>query len=250
MIISHKHKYLFVELPRTGSSAISKELCTNYDGVQILYKHAAYNDFLKSATAQEKRYFVFSCLRNPLDDAVSLYFKYKTDHRKKFSRMKSGRIITYSSRRRFNFIQNTNADFPTYFMKFYKIPYNNWSSLSHKKFDYVIRFENLQDDFAKVLRSIGIEQKRPLLSVNKTKGRERDFLSYYTPETIARAKWVFGPFMKEWGYEFPPEWGDESVPWSSQMAFHSCNIFRSLYWKYLRLPVHRLCYFKPRGPDS
>ena len=249
MIISHKYKYLFVELPRTGSSAISRELCANYDGVQILYKHAAYNDFLKSATAREKTYFAFSCIRNPLDDAVSLYFKYKTDHKKQFSRMKAG-ILTYSSRKRFYFVRNTNADFPTYFIKFYKIPYNNWSSLSHREFDYVIRFDNLQDDFAKTLELIGIEQIRPLPSINKTNGRERDFLSYYTPEAIARAKRVFGPFMKEWGYEFPPAWGDDSVPWSSQAAFRFFDIFRNLYWRYLRLPVHRLCYFEPRGSES
>ena len=250
MIISHKYKYLFVELPRTGSSAISRELRANYDGVQILYKHAAYNDFLKSATAQEKTYFTFSCIRSPLDDAVSLYFKYKTDHRKQFSRMKAGRIITYSSRKRFNFVQNTNADFPTYFMKFYKVPYNHWSSLSHREFDYVIRFENLQAGFAEALKLIGIEQIRPLPSVNTTNGRARDFLSYYTPETFARAKWVFGPYMREWEYELPAAWGNDSIPWSSQAAFRLLNIFRNVYWRYLRLPVHRLCYFEPRGSES
>jgi hypothetical protein len=40
------------------------------------------------------------------------------------------------------------------------------------------------DDFAEVLKLIGIEPKRPLPVVNKTVGRERDFVSYYTPETI------------------------------------------------------------------
>ena len=34
MIISHKYKYLFVELPRTGSTAISNELCEYYELLQ------------------------------------------------------------------------------------------------------------------------------------------------------------------------------------------------------------------------
>ncbi len=57
MIISHKHKYLFVELPRTGSTAIYEELCQHYDGTQILFRHATYDDFLKVASEEEKKYF-------------------------------------------------------------------------------------------------------------------------------------------------------------------------------------------------
>ena len=82
MIISHIHRYLFVELPRTGSSAVSKELILNYDAENILRKHATYRDFLKQASKQEKEYFVFSSIRNPMDKILSLYFKYKTDHRR------------------------------------------------------------------------------------------------------------------------------------------------------------------------
>ena len=40
MIISHKHKYVFVELPQTASSAIAKELKANYDGHEILFKQS------------------------------------------------------------------------------------------------------------------------------------------------------------------------------------------------------------------
>ena len=32
MIISHKHKYIFIGLPFSGSSAISKELIEEYEG--------------------------------------------------------------------------------------------------------------------------------------------------------------------------------------------------------------------------
>ncbi len=239
MIISHKHKYLFVELPFTASTAISKELCKNYDGSPILHKHATYYDFLKVATAQEKTYFVFSGIRNPLDETVSRYFKFKSDHNAKFSNpekwRKGSNFINYVvGMRSYNFIKNADADFSAFFRKFYKIPYNNWSNLSHKKFDFIIRFEHLQEDFADVLKLQGIEQIKPLPASNRTGGKKKDFSLYYTPEDIGRAKRVFGPFMKNWGYNFPQGWGDNTVPWLSQMEFHFFNIFRDFYWKYLR----------------
>lgn len=238
MIISDTYKYVFVELPRTGSTAISRELRANYDGKPILTKHATYYDFLKIAGEQQKRYFVFAGIRNPLDDVVSLYFKYKTDHRSQFTdpvKVRRKRTsIYYLDNLAFRFVREKDADFPTFFKTFYRIPYNNWSQLSHKQFDFIIRFEHIQDDFARALERIGIQPKRPLPSVNQTGGKQRDFWSYYTPETIPHAKRIFGPFMKKWGYEFPQEWGATDVAWWNQMEFEFFNLFRNVYWKHLK----------------
>lgn len=238
MVISHTHRYLFVELPRTGSTAISRELRQHYDGKQILQKHATYQDFLKVASAEEKHYFVFAGIRNPLDDAVSLYFKYKNDHRNQYTdpvkRKRKDRLVNYVDLLTYNYIRQTDAGFVAYFKRFYKVPYNNWSELSHKHFNYIIRFERLQEDFARVLELIGIEPKRPLPVINQTTGKQRNYLAYYTPEIIPRAKRVFGPFMKEWGYEFPPEWGATEVPWWNQAEFEFFNMFRKVYWRHVK----------------
>jgi len=56
-----------------------------YEGQPILYKHATYPEFLRVATDDEKTYFAFSTIRNPLDQAVSRFFKLKTDHKGQFS---------------------------------------------------------------------------------------------------------------------------------------------------------------------
>ena len=247
MIISHKYKYLFVELPLTASTAVSKELRENYDGESILYKHATYHEFLKIASPEEKQYFVFSGMRNPLDQAVSHYFKFLTDYKDQFSdNQKFQRrgihklAYDFSHMNRYRFIQDSEADFSTFFLKFYKAPYNNWSSLAHDKFDFILRFENLAGDFAKLLEVMRIEPKRPLPSKNRTAAREQDFLSYYdTPELINRAKWVFGPYMKKWGYAFPEAWGDSSISPLQQLEFQFLDIFRNLYWRYIRRPFYR-----------
>jgi hypothetical protein len=241
MIISHTYKYLFVELPRTGTTAISRELCQNYDGIRILRKHSTYHDFLKVATPDEKEYFVFSCIRNPLDDAVSRYFKLKNDHGSRYTdpvklkkRKSIGeRVETFI----FNSMQRTNADFQSFFMKYYIFPYNNWASMGRAHYDYVIHFEHIQDDFCTALELIGIEPVRPLPIRNATSARKRQFTDYYTPAAIRRAKRVFGPFMKQWGYDFPVEWGNGPIPWWDQLEFDFFNLFRLFFWKYLRYRI-------------
>ena len=100
MIISSKHKYVFVELPRTGCTAVGKELISQYDGERILSKHGTNQDFLRIASDDEKRYFMFSGVRNPLDDAVSYCFKLKTDHHNRFT----------DSTRRFYRVGNRGAE--------------------------------------------------------------------------------------------------------------------------------------------
>lgn len=238
MIISHKHKYVFVEFPRTGTTSVSRELCQQYAGIRILRKHSTYQEFLKVASPEEKDYFVFTCIRNPLDDAVSHFFKLKTDHRERYTHPEKARNTKRLAERMdaylYGRIHRHNMDFPTFFRKFYVIPYNNWSSMAIKRYNYVMRFENLQVDFTNALKRIGIEPVRPLPYRNVTTERKREFWTYYTPEIIPRARRIFGPFMKQWGYEFPEAWGDQSISWWNQVEFDFFTFWRRLYWGTLR----------------
>jgi LPS sulfotransferase NodH len=239
MIISHRHRYLFVELPRTGSTAIRRELRDLYDGEAILHKHATYDEFARVATEDERKYFVFSGVRNPLDDAVSQYFKVKTDHNSRMSdpsrAPKSKPILNrIVDRHIFGYLRRTDADFADYFMRYHVLPYDRWSSLSHDRFDFVIRFEHLADDFDEALRRIGIAPKRRLPQVNPTAARSRDWRDYYPPHTRARARRVFGPYMERWGYEFPAEWGVGGLRRSDRIGYAVFSAVAGVYWRYLR----------------
>lgn len=167
---------------------------------------------------------------------LSVFISFKTNHNGVYTNpekwKRNGGYVTDYDLGRFTFIESTNADFPTNSEKYYRfLPYDNWTGLAHRKFDFVIRFENLQDDFAKVLKFLDIEQKRPLPVTNKTGGRGDDFWSYYTPESWDQARKVFAPYLRKWGYDFPPEWGDSSVPWSSQALLHVLGLLRRrLQW--------------------
>lgn len=236
MIISHKYKYLFVELPHTASTAISKELRDLYDGEAILRKHSRYHDFLRQATPAEKSYFVFSGLRNPLDTIVTGYLKYKHNAGNFYTDPKNwqrnGGFVSETALKTYRTIQQEDLSFEDYFRQV-RWPYDNWSNLAHRSFDAIIRFENLQDDFAAVLKQLGIEQVRPLPVVNATTNKSKDFWSYYTPAIRGHAIFVGGPFCERWGYAFPAEWGDVRIPWQAWAIFFALGLVRKFRWRYV-----------------
>jgi len=236
MVISHKYKYLFIALPHTASTAIRNELCEFYEGQKIIKKHSFYHTFLKSTRDRIKTYFTFSCIRNPADVIVTEYFKLKNNHGQFYTNSafwkRNGGFVSNRALKRYRFIQQTQADFPTFFKRFHKHPYVNWSNLSHKSFDFIIRFEKLQPDFTRTLSLLNIKQKRPLPTINPTIQKSKDFWSYYAPEIRPLARHVVGPLMKRWDYEFPPEWGFDSVLKRSRFEFQVVNLIKKTKWRY------------------
>jgi hypothetical protein len=241
MIVSQKHRYVFVELPLTGSSAISAELRANYDGVEVLHKHSRYHEFLAHCTPEQRKYFVFSGIRNPLDTMVSKYVKFREDHRGDMTNpallAENGGWVSKEQVERFEFIRQEKADFPAYFRRFHRHPYDNWSRLHHRQFDHIIRFENVTQGFEAALKAIGLSAVRALPVKNKT-DKKADFLSYYTPEIYAHAAAILGPFMRDWGYELPREW-NVSVPLSASLKYAVSAPIRRLMMRLANPPLGR-----------
>lgn len=242
MVISHKHRYLFIALPRTGSNAISRELVEQYDGEKILNHHALYRDFERQATEDEKKYRVIIGIRNPIDSVISSYFKYRTGHHEIYENPRVHRVgrmrkyVRYiNDNRKYRWVKKHNPSFDQYFLRYYHLPYADWSMLDKERFDFVIRFEFIQEDFSRTLEGLGIKQVRPLPVVNKTAtSGERDPANLFTSAaSIRRARRVFGPFMKLWGYDFPSAWGTgEST--SGRLLFPPVTGVYKFYWKRLR----------------
>lgn len=235
MVISDKHKYLFIELFFTGSTAISYELCHLYDGKKIINKHSRYHEFLEIATEEQKKYFVFSGIRNPMDTIVSFYMKFVTNHDGQYTNSKyyreNGGPITKKNLRLYHKIKDLS--FEEYFLRYHKIPYDNWTNTAHKKFDYLIRFEDMQNGFDEVLKKLNIGKVRDIPRKNKT-AEKKSFLDYYTPAIRKRAIFVFGPYMKKWGYAFPPEWNAKEPSLWSRFLFFTVGILKKYYWSHTK----------------
>ena len=209
MIINHQHRFCFFSIPRTASTAISQLLIEKYGSESVLKRHTTFREFMTQASSDEKQYFKFTAIRHPMDSIVSAYFKKKSDHRGRFSRgsFKKGRPLSPQQKKEYQFIVSTNATFPQYFLKFYTKPYHRPNhEETVRNMDSVIRFENLNDNFKKVTDQLNLSF-HPIPNVNATSERDTDFLKFYTPEIIPLAKKVFTPIMKDWGYDFPEEWG-------------------------------------------
>ena len=235
MVISHKYKYLFIEIPETASWAIRKELCQNYDGEPILHKHASYIEYCRTAPGYYLDYFVFATVRNPLDCLVSRYIKLKFP--KEFSlanELIEGLIADYSDFKKRQDVHKNNLNFVQYFQKYHKQPISEMIDYSADRIDYVIRYENLQDDFSEVLNILKIDQVGVIPILNKSKGKYKPYLDYYEPEIIGQAKHVCGPFMKKWGYDFPNDWGGFGITFFDEIQYVLLNYLKKIYMTNIR----------------
>lgn len=236
MVISHRYRYLFVENPLTASWAIRNELLKYYDGEPIRHKHATIQEFLGSATRGEKNYFSFATVRNPLDVLVSRYFKLKTNHKGAFTDPQAveSLLVDYSDRRKYEDLHQLGMSFEEAFRRYWKFPYSDQIELSSNHLDFVIRFERLQQDFSEIMRRLGLRQVRSIPVVNKTREKKEQWESYYTSATIPIAKKACGPFMREWGYEFPEAWGPYRNARLSSIEYFLFSKFRGLYQRRVR----------------
>lgn len=234
MIISHKHQYVFVGLPLAASTAISKELCEQYEGKPILAKHSIYQDFLKIATEQEKNYKVIACSRNPMDVSVSYYTKMINDTNGNFSNekllRKNGGHLKMRDYKLSKYLIENNSSYTDFLERYYQIPFDNWLSITAPHCDFIIRFEHLQADFEKALKHCGISPKRPLPSVNKT-AKKKSFEDFYNKENRTLSLSIFGPYMLKHKMDFPKTWRGLKISWYSQFLFHVAGYARAFYWK-------------------
>lgn len=249
MVVSHENRFVFVEVPHTASHSISPELCAHYGGETIIRKHANLTQFMRQASPDERKYFKFATVRNPLDAAVTDFFKLKGNHKGQYSNpdayIENGGHVTAEHRKRFRFIQDNDAEFPEFFRRFHNKIYNNWFLVGHTQFDFVIRFENLQADYAEALKRIGVEMVQPLPHINPTRLKKRPYIEFYTPEIREQVVRCYGPFMQKWGYAFPSDWDVPAIPLASRVRFAMLDGAVGAAARFLRLDpddarVHRI----------
>lgn len=238
MIISHKYSFLFIGLPFSASSAISKELYLKYYGESLLRKHSLYHEFRKDASNEELKYFIFAVLRNPMEIAVTVYEKMKANAKGNFTNTdlftENGGHISKKHREEFNFINDNQATFQQYFKRFFSKPYDNLASLTVHNCDYIIRYENIENDYLEALKKAGVVNPRPLPIANKTEGKNKDIASYYTDDIKEKAIFVFGPFLEKYNYSFPQSWGKVRKSIKSKIYFIGLGFARRINQIYFK----------------
>ena len=169
-------------------------------------------EFLRIASEEEKKYFLFSTVRNPLDEVVSRDYRLKHDHKSAFSDPEAVRkdFADYSDLRKYEFVRANDASFASFFQRFHRWPFGGWIDVSRPHLHFVMRFEDLDEDFSRVLKLLNIPQIRPLPTTNAS-NRPREWEDLYSGDIEDQARRVFGPFVRRWDYEFPSHWGKSKI---------------------------------------
>lgn len=125
-------------------------------------------------------YFKFAFDRNPWDREVSWYY-YKTK-----SKNPRPSFADFMRKRRSAFVDN----------------YQLYTIDGTPAVDFLGRYENLREDLAKAMQTIGCAEDVELPQVNVSPTRDRDYRSYYTPELRERVAEWYAPEIQLLGYEF------------------------------------------------
>ena len=202
-MISLQHKFLYVHIPKTAGNAVQnilrdysedKIVCLTplQDGVERfevrndqfkIEKHSTLEDYRRElGEAQLAQLFKFCCVRNPWERAISFFF---SPHRGP--------------------VEWNRAEFMKLVPKI--MPASGFVTLKNSKpktspfenVDYVIRFENLNEDFREVCSRLGIPtQELPV----RNKSTRRHFSEYYDPELVDVVYRHFRDDVDHFGYKF------------------------------------------------
>ena len=219
-MISHKHKFIFVEFSKTGTTSIEGALenyCetkTNYNCDSLYWKHAQPKTikelFEKENKKDEwKHYFKFTFTRNPFDRVVSLWNYvhktleiYKEDCEKKgpdyipehIKWIEHCQMIT-SECKTFNEYIKLSSDWPVGDDSSFNFAFDK----DEKFVDFIGKFENLQQDFDIVCDKIKIpRQKLP----HKNKTKHKHYTDYYDDETRQLVAKKFAKDIEYFNYRF------------------------------------------------
>lgn len=144
----------------------------------------------------------FTGVRNPFDSLVSLYEKIRQKYVHHLDdprhwvndNPRQARLMRIAVEEGFNaWLRAKYPERPAREPVFFQAPYLEGA-------DHVIRFENLQEDFAKAMVAVGL----PDVSVPRlnTTDREPDHRPYYDEWSRRRIGRLFAPTLERFGYRF------------------------------------------------
>jgi hypothetical protein len=205
-MLSLKHNFLFIHTSKTGGNSIqsallpysedyledlphshkSKDFEVKNNQFPKLTKHATLYDYRQClGTELLQQLFKFGCVRNPWERVISFYF---SPHRggQPWSKKEFMKMLNQES------IPPAIEMFSTQAFEAKKTLTND--------LDFVIRFENLVDDFKKVCAKIGLSF---IELPHKNKSKCDDYTAYYDEEMLSLVEARYADDIKVFGYKRP-----------------------------------------------
>lgn len=195
-MICHKHKCIFIHIPRTGGTSIEQSIRPDWKLHKFCNeKHIIASTAKRIYSEYWDEYFKFAFVRNPWDRMVSMA-KYPRFYGCKIISSKidvSGYIEKYPG---------TEIDSRTESVHDEVQPIQNavYKNILNEELDFIGKFENIEQDYNKVCAIINCSNK--LIHFEKYKERERDYTEYYTDETQALVAKKYENDIIQHGYTF------------------------------------------------
>ena len=205
MITSHKHKFIFIAVPKTGTTSIEAKLDPFNEVSQLSseatdrassnIKHITLENLKAHTNKNLDSYFSFSFCRNPWDRHLSIYKFYKKSIKKWEKHLPPEWAEHYQ---RYTNLVGSHESFND-FVK--SSP--QWAELQtrwlSKNIDFIGRMENIQSDFNIICDKTGIDRLK-LDHLNKS--NDADYREVYNDESIDIVSKSYKKDIDYLGYKF------------------------------------------------
>ncbi len=210
-MISHSKKFIFVHIPKTGGTSVSKMLKKHGIMLQgernygsVYFKHAIAADLKRMMGDEWDNYFKFTFVRNPWDWIVSNY-EYNRGVHQPFFRGTEYDIIHKDNKPEWAEKMSFSEWLPWWIDAFHPSQlFMLQSEEGELLVDEVFKHERLKDDYKKLRNILGIRDWRSKFPhLESSKGR-RDHKSYYDPDSIERVREHFADDIRVLDYPNEP----------------------------------------------
>lgn len=230
MIVSHRHKFIYIKSIKTASTSIETALSTVCGPDDIIT--VAAERFMKHRTGEvtaqnfkldhplvPKQKLLRRLLGRPIryyhpeigyyehmpawrvkaylgDEIWNSYYKFSFE-RNPWDRQVS--FYAFKTRQR-----DPRPTFDAFNQVKRRAYVENWDLYTidgKPALDFLGTYEHLEDDFDRVLKRLGLEREVSLPSVNVSE-RERNYRDYYSAKTRALVESWYGPEIQHFGYSF------------------------------------------------
>lgn len=198
-MINHKHKLIFIHIPRTGGSSIEKALCgKDWFNIHAPSKHLTAYSAKKIYAEYWNKYFKFTFVRNPWDRMVSL-LKYGN-----FYGVYLGVKNIINAENYFTNFKKVEYDKRYFnenqFNDYHPIERSIYQNIFGTEMNFIGRFENLEEDFSKICLMNNIKNKK-ILHLEKNHNREH-YCNYYDSKSKSLIEEKYYKDIKLFNYEF------------------------------------------------
>lgn len=216
MRISHKHKFIFLAVPRTGSTTVRKVL-DRYSDITSVHptgdpKESPFVDHISAAELMSifqsmgwdwNNYLKFCFVRNPFDRTVSLYHhKLKNIRRKRtpgikgaLRKMKNSLVTPITFQRYVEQI-DVNKRLPTSIKSF------AFDDSDNCLVDEILRFEDLRQDLPRLLKRCDIKISADAIPHLNSTSRRLAYREYYDDYARERVRLLYKYEIDRFGYTF------------------------------------------------